>query len=278
MDMLPWLFLSLLVGYIGEFVAGIELPPIYWNSTNKMFESNNTDHVIHVNMGDKIDLICPSYYPGYNANNMEYYVIYQVPKQNYDDCNIFTPIKMMRIINCSRPQFRRRYTIIFSRYTAIPNTPEFRPGQSYYYITTSRGDLDGLENTYHGACKYLNMKMIFKVCCDENSQGGYDGGGQVKPVTRPRPVSSTSTQSTTTTTRRQQITTKKYIPPKTKEKDIIKDKNTNEVLTNNPSDAKRVSQGAATISSSIVTTVICASVTLITTTQMIIQRHLVTNR
>ena len=39
------------------------------------------------------------------------------------------------IVNCSTPKQRKRFTIIFERYSAIPNGQEFQAGEIYYYIS-----------------------------------------------------------------------------------------------------------------------------------------------
>ncbi len=39
------------------------------------------------------------------------------------------------IVNCSSPGTMKRFTIIFEKYSPIPNGQEFLEGESYYYIS-----------------------------------------------------------------------------------------------------------------------------------------------
>lgn len=41
------------------------------------------------------------------------------------------------VVNCSNPLRRKRFTILFEEFQAIPNVAEFQPGSTYYYISKS---------------------------------------------------------------------------------------------------------------------------------------------
>merc|ERR1711953_625450 len=53
------------------------------------------------------------------------------------------------------------FTITFRSFTPTPGGLEFRPGHSYYFISTS--SRDDLHRRVGGGCSTHNMKMIFKV-------------------------------------------------------------------------------------------------------------------
>ena len=67
---------------------------------------------------------------------MFFLFFFQVSKSEYESCNINTNIMNILIVNCSVPRSSRakRFTILFDKYAAIPNTPEYKPGHTYYYI------------------------------------------------------------------------------------------------------------------------------------------------
>lgn len=147
---------------------GIILAPVYWNSTNPMFKTSKNLHTVEVNLFDEIDFVCPYYPRGSDDALVEYYIIYQVTLPEYIDCNIYSDNSAAMIVNCSNPTQRKRFTLLFESFQSIPNVPEYTPGSSYYYITTSLGPRDGLMNLNLGACYYNNMKLIIRVCCDSN--------------------------------------------------------------------------------------------------------------
>jgi ephrin-B len=161
------------------------------------FRLDNTDHIIDVNQGnipfeyDQVNIVCPSFVDG--TNSAEQYIIYSVSKEEYDTCRITNP-KPRIIAVCDRPDRLLYFTITFRSFTPQPGGLEFRPGQDYYFIceylfihssshpatfivdqkyfiysiaTSSKEDL---HRQVGGHCKSHNMKVIFKVCCkDETS-------------------------------------------------------------------------------------------------------------
>jgi hypothetical protein len=60
----------------------------------------------------------------------------QVSKEAYDQCDLTLNVAQpTAIINCSAPLTRRRYTLLFENFQAIPYTPEFKAGSRYYFIS-----------------------------------------------------------------------------------------------------------------------------------------------
>jgi len=147
-------------------VQALALAPIYWSTTNSLFKSSKNNVVVEVNLDDQIDFVCPVGSP-LNSSSAEYYIIYQVTRSGYESCNIHSASsKATMILNCSNPSQPKRFTMLFELFQSIPNAPEFEYGQTYYYISTSTGDTDGLMNTDLGACHYHNLRLIIHVCCD----------------------------------------------------------------------------------------------------------------
>ncbi|XP_021962617.1 ephrin-B1 isoform X2 [Folsomia candida] len=142
------------------------LPDIYWNATNPIFRIDNTDHIIDVNRDnlpyDQVNIICPVYAPGTSEEDAEKYIIYNVSKEEYDTCRITNPNPRI-IAVCDKPHKLMYFTITFRSFTPQPGGLEFRPGQDYYFISTS--SRDDLHRRVGGRCSTHNMKVVFKVCC-----------------------------------------------------------------------------------------------------------------
>lgn len=90
-------------------------------------------------------------------------------KEEYDSC-IITNTNARIIAVCDRPHSVARYfTITFRSFTPQPGGLEFKPGQDYYFISTSTGTPDGLYNRQGGKCATSHMKVTFKVCCGSDN-------------------------------------------------------------------------------------------------------------
>lgn len=92
----------------------------------------------------------------------------QVSKEEYDSCSINGNARIIAV--CDRPHQFMYFTITFRSFTPQPGGLEFRPGQDYYFISTSTGRRDGLHQRLGGRCATHNMKVIFKVCCRGQSK------------------------------------------------------------------------------------------------------------
>lgn len=151
-------------------VSCARLADIYWNASNPIFRIDNTDHIIDVNKGnipfeyDQVNIICPVYTPGTKDEDVERYIIYNVSKEEYDSCRITNPGSRI-IAVCDKPHKVMYFTITFRSFTPQPGGLEFRPGQDYYFISTSGGSADAIHQKIGGRCATHNMKVIFKVCC-----------------------------------------------------------------------------------------------------------------
>lgn len=211
-------YLALLLPFAMSMVSvvdsGVRLPPVYWNSTNTMFQSSNNDHVIDVHIGDSIDIICPHYMDDTVA--WEYYIIYMVNKSNYEMCVINDTSKWTMILNCSKPNSTRAnfYTLLILDFQSIPGNPDFAEGRSYYFISTSGGQKSNIDNQYLGACKTHKMRMIIRVVPPDDSP---PQGTTLRPVSMQTPVQTnartTSTASTTTSTTTRTTTTSATTTP-----------------------------------------------------------------
>ena len=91
-------------------------------------------------------------------------------KEEYDSC-IITNTNARIIAVCDQPYSGARYfTITFRSFTPQPGGLEFKPGQDYYFISTSTGSPEGLYNKQGGSCASNHMKVTFKVCCESDAK------------------------------------------------------------------------------------------------------------
>lgn len=153
-----FLLQSLLVMLTATTVKGIQTHFVYWNSSNPIFRADNTDHVVDVNTGnlpweyDQLKLVCP--------NSDEQHVIYSVSREDYIDCRVTSPRPKIVAI-CNRPERSLYFTITFRSFSPTPGGLEFKPGHTYYLISTSTAR--DLHRRAGGYCSTHNMRMIFKV-------------------------------------------------------------------------------------------------------------------
>jgi hypothetical protein len=144
-------------------VSGISTHFVYWNSSNPIFRKDNADHIVDVNHGnlpseyDQLNLICP--------NSEEQHVVYSVSREEYMDCRVTSPRPKIVAI-CNRPERFLYFTITFRSFSPTPGGLEFKPGHTYYLISTANPR--DLHRKVGGYCSSHNMKMIFNVA--DNSQ------------------------------------------------------------------------------------------------------------
>lgn len=151
-------------------IRGWKMHNVYWNTTNPMFRIDNTDNIIDINVNnlaweyDQANIICPRYRRGTRDADVEQYVIYNVSKEEYEDCRITQPHPRVIAI-CDQPLDLKYVTITFRSFTPTPGGMEFKPGQDYYFISTSsRNDL---YRRLGGRCSTHNMRLTFKVADQE---------------------------------------------------------------------------------------------------------------
>jgi ephrin-B len=158
--------LLLYLTYLVTTVSPGAVHSLHWNSTNPIFRIDNTDHIVDVNLGnlpweyDQLNIICPTDRGTRGMEDGERYIIYNVSKEEYDSCRISQSDPRVVAV-CDKPDRKLSFTITFRSFSPTPRGLEFRPGQDYYFISTSsRRDL---HRRVGGSCSSHNMKVIFKV-------------------------------------------------------------------------------------------------------------------
>jgi len=133
---------------------------IFWNTSNTLF-SSGTPPTIEVNRDtgpwqfDQINLICPS-----GPENTEKHIIYSVNKEEYEACEVWSATPKIVAV-CDKPKNFLYFTITFRYFSPSPRQLEFKPGETYFFISTSEpGNVHTLEG---GFCSTNNMKMQFRI-------------------------------------------------------------------------------------------------------------------
>jgi len=153
------LLISLIASFWLKCTMGIKPIDVYWNTSNPVFSDRIP--VIEVNKDnhpweyDQVNIICPS-----GANTTEKHIIYSVNKNEFDSCRIENP-KPRIIAVCDQPKNFMYFTITFRSFSPSPMQMEFKPGQSYYFISTS-SEKD-IHRRVGGFCSSKNMKISFRV-------------------------------------------------------------------------------------------------------------------
>lgn len=156
------------------------MPPIYWNSRNILFKRNNNDNKnsylkINARLGDNIDLLCSKILSNdvASSDQNEYSIIYKVAtKYEFDNCVVNTKnVNTIPILKCDKQSTNTRsavkYTIYFVKYSPVPYALEFEENKEYYFLSTSSGTKNGLNDKSGGLCETSNMKFSIKIMPDD---------------------------------------------------------------------------------------------------------------
>ncbi|CAI2351019.1 unnamed protein product [Caenorhabditis sp. 36 PRJEB53466] len=137
------------------------LPQIYWNSTNPLVER-------YVAIGDTLDIVCPFFEE--NSDELtEQSIIYRVSEAEYENCERHSNAKELG--RCTQPYQQEKLKVAFRLMSPNPSGLDYRPGVTYYFISTSTGSRKGLYNEQGGLCASHNLKMVIHIT-DKNGDIG----------------------------------------------------------------------------------------------------------
>ena len=151
-------------------VEGSSVRNIFWNTTTAA-RLGDKYPVVTVNEGnqaweyDQVNIICPVYKEG---EEQEEHIIYSVEKEEFEHCRV-TSARPRIVAICNRPRTFMYFTLTFRSFTPTPGGLEFRPGQDYYFVSTS-SKLD-IHRRVGGYCATHNMRMVFRVAEREEEEG-----------------------------------------------------------------------------------------------------------
>ena len=148
-------------------------------------------------------------YPGkVNPDHNCCYIAYggeELSREEYDGCRVTSPRPKIVAI-CNKPEQFQYVTITFRNFSPTPGGMEFKPGKSYYLISTSTKN--NLHRRVGGYCATHNMRMIFKIA-ERNtavpSVNSNQGMVYNSPMYRALRTSSPRPSTTTSTTGRPPI-------------------------------------------------------------------------
>ncbi|CCD74044.1 Ephrin RBD domain-containing protein [Caenorhabditis elegans] len=166
------------------------LPQIYWNSTNPLVER-------YAAIGDTLDIVCPFF--DENSDELtEQSIIYRVTEEEYENCERRSKAKELG--RCTQPYQEEKLKVAFRLMSPNPSGLDYRPGVTYYFISTSTGSRKGLYNEQGGLCASHNLKMVIHIT---------DRNGDIGPHHHRHHHKKTTTTTTTSTS----TSTPKTIPP-----------------------------------------------------------------
>ena len=99
---------------------------------------------------DQLNIICP-------IISEEKHII---SKPEFDSCWVFHPRPKIVAV-CDRPRSFKYFTITFRSFSPSPGGLEFKPGHTYYFVSTST--INDVHRRAGGYCSSHNMKMVFKI-------------------------------------------------------------------------------------------------------------------
>ncbi|CAB3405840.1 unnamed protein product [Caenorhabditis bovis] len=142
---------QLLVFFLVHLCAAKRLPQIYWNSTNPLVER-------YAAIGDTLDILCPYSEEGLDA---EQSIIYRVSEEEYERCEVRSDA--VELGRCTAPERREKLKVAFRLISPNPSALVYRPGITYFFISTSTGSKNGLNNQMGGLCASHNLKMVIHI-------------------------------------------------------------------------------------------------------------------
>uniref|UniRef100_A0A0K0D4J6 Ephrin RBD domain-containing protein n=1 Tax=Angiostrongylus cantonensis TaxID=6313 RepID=A0A0K0D4J6_ANGCA len=118
-----------------------------------------------------LDIICPFYEPEMDSTTAEQSIIYRVSEHDYQNC-ILSP-SARELGRCISPMRRDKVKVSFRLMSPNPSALDYRPGRTYYFISTSTGTALGLNNKYGGLCASHNLKMVIHVTEKNGDTSGH---------------------------------------------------------------------------------------------------------
>ncbi|RCN25314.1 Ephrin, partial [Ancylostoma caninum] len=110
-------------------------------------------------MDDTLRVVCPD--PG---SEKRYLKIHKVSALSFTECLLETQKTL--VVTCDGSSSSQKATIIgVRRYSPLPSSEAllFEPGETYYWISTSNGEKEGINNTQYGVCAADNMRLVIHV-------------------------------------------------------------------------------------------------------------------
>lgn len=193
-------------------VGRMVLPSFHWNQRNALFKKNQTPRRpctepahLYVEPRAELYFICPHIVldmaPSKDRLTRDtlYENIHLVSKTGYETCTVDLPNSLLVKCDKSERINQLKYEILIFNIVTW-NDWQFLPNRTYYFIDTSNGTREGLDNKSGGKCKTHNMKLKITVCLPGQKCGKCENMCCEKPATKPPTTTVQTTAETTTTT------------------------------------------------------------------------------
>lgn len=167
-----WILYNSLFCSLIALTQGVFLPSIQWTPENPLFNYLN-GKVRKVQNNDRLNIWCPKDYSQLSQTNRQvqpaelYLALYKVEtKAEYDECDA---TKGKRLLVCNDPEGinnkdEESHSLWFREIPLFDNMDPYPPGKTYYYIGTSGGRYNTLNNKNGGKCETHNLKFAIYVC------------------------------------------------------------------------------------------------------------------
>ncbi|CAA94131.3 Ephrin RBD domain-containing protein [Caenorhabditis elegans] len=140
--------------FVAPLVSCRNYHDVMWNS--KQFPVAFKTTPIKVDLGDQLTIICPKAY----GMTYEYAKLYWVGETEWSQCWLHEPVWLGV---CATENYTTEVKLIFRQTNPIPDGMDFQVGKTYYIISTSTGDIEGINQAVGGLCKYHHMKLAISV-------------------------------------------------------------------------------------------------------------------
>ncbi|XP_071489636.1 ephrin-B2-like [Diadema antillarum] len=152
-----WMFFINALLLLWSVTLARTLPPILWDKNSANFTANGLNITVEIN--DLIDIECPKT-ENTTAGRLkaQYHKFTQVSSQGYRQCSLDAG-RQRHLLSCNRPFVENKLTLLFQEHTPYPGGATFSHGENYYFITTSNGSANGIDNRSGGLCRSNNMRL-----------------------------------------------------------------------------------------------------------------------
>ena len=158
---------------------------VHWNTSNSLFFNTNIiDITSSATKSDQAqawdyeqaNIICPLYDNQVPSTLTEQYVIYNVTKFEYDQCQLSSSANAKIVALCDTPYQPKFFTLTFRSFSPTPGAFEFHPGQKYYFISTNYHENSRGQRTKPKKCSHPPMRLVFRIKDDKFATRKIDTG------------------------------------------------------------------------------------------------------
>lgn len=112
------------------------------------------------------NIICPLYDQQVPRTLTEQYVIYNVTKEEYDECSLRSLEAAKIVALCNTPYKPKFYTLTFRSFSPTPGAFEFHPGNLYFFIATNYLETANghqQRKISRPKCSHPPMRLVFRI-------------------------------------------------------------------------------------------------------------------